>query len=104
MAQLRNGPMRAGDLGTDLGMSREAVSKHLRVLASAEVVSAEQRGRERWFRLEPTALRDVADWIDPYRTFWEQRLDALETEIARGKRERRRAEPARHDHTTRRGA
>lgn len=84
--ELRTGPARAGDLGGELGMSREAVSKHLRVLVSAGLAVVEQRGRERWYRLEPGALREVDDWLVPYRVFWSQRLDALGTEIARGRR------------------
>ncbi len=70
-------------------MTREAVSKHVRVLESAGLVTAERRGRERWCHLEPGALRAVDDWLTPYRDFWAQRLDALDTEITRGRRGRR---------------
>lgn len=83
--ELCNGPGRAGDLGHDLTMSREAVSKHLGILARAGAVTVEQRGRERWFILQTTALAEIDEWLDQYRRFWAHKLDALETEIARGK-------------------
>lgn len=84
--ELRCGPARAGDLGTGLAISREAVSKHLRVLVAGGALSVQTRGRERWYELDPTALQSVDDWLDPYRDAWAQRLDALETEVARGRR------------------
>lgn len=84
--ELRAGPRRAGDLGGDAGMSREAVSKHLRLLVDGGVLAVERRGRERWYALDPAGLAAVDDWLAPYRRFWRQRLDALDTEIARGRR------------------
>lgn len=66
-------------------MSREAVSKHLRLLADAGVVSVRTSGRERRYRIERTSLAQVDAWLEPYRVFWQQRLDALDTEIARGR-------------------
>lgn len=89
LAELRDGPQRAGDLGADLDMTREAVSKHLRVLRETGVVTSERRGRESWCTLRPEALTEVDSFLTPYRIFWTGRLDALATEVARGQRARR---------------
>ncbi|MFC6358914.1 metalloregulator ArsR/SmtB family transcription factor [Luteococcus peritonei] len=88
--ELREAPARAGDVGTGLGSSREAVSKHLRLMAAAGLLHVEVRGRERWYHIRPEALAELDGWLEPYRAFWSQRLDALETEIIRGRRDRRR--------------
>lgn len=84
--ELRGGPRPAGSLGQGLGVSREAISKHLRLMTQAEVLTVEARGRERWYALSPQSLACVDDWLAPYRHFWQQHLDALDTEVARGRR------------------
>jgi DNA-binding transcriptional ArsR family regulator len=62
----------------------------LRVLREAGLVEVEQQAQWRIYKLRPEALVEVDSWIERYRILWEQRLDALHTEIARGKREKRR--------------
>jgi DNA-binding transcriptional ArsR family regulator len=59
------------------------------VLREAGFVTARPEGARRIYRLEPVVLDQLQDQVDRYRTLWNQRLDALETEIARGKRERK---------------
>lgn len=72
------GPMRAGEVAQRFPrISRPAVSKHLRVLRSSQLVLAEQRGREVWYRIDPAPLADVEKWIQQYRVFWEDKLQAL---------------------------
>lgn len=83
--ELRGGPARAGDLGHELGISREAVSKHLRLMVQAGALSVETSGRERRYRINPSRLEQVDDWLEPYRQFWRDRLGALDTELARGR-------------------
>lgn len=86
LQELRNGPQRAGDLGKNLNISREAIGKHLRILHQTNLATVEQRGRERWYQLHPDGLHTIHNWLQPYQEFWAGRLAALETEIARGKR------------------
>ncbi|MFF9563242.1 ArsR/SmtB family transcription factor [Leifsonia sp. NPDC014704] len=78
----------AGRIGAvvmeEFGIGQPAVSNQLRVLREAEVVSAERRGSQRIYRIVPGALHDIAAWVDRYGRLWSQRLDALETELARG--------------------
>jgi DNA-binding transcriptional ArsR family regulator len=66
------------DLVEKLSMSQPAVSKHLRVLREGGLVSSRVEGQRRMYRLEPAALAEVDAWMQPYRRFWEDRLDALE--------------------------
>jgi DNA-binding transcriptional ArsR family regulator len=86
---LSDGPATAGELAELLPISRPGVSKHLRVLREAELVNVRQEAQRRIYTLDPAPLAQVSVWLDRYRGRWEQRLDALHTEVARGKRERR---------------
>jgi DNA-binding transcriptional ArsR family regulator len=86
---LAGGPATAGELAALLPIARPGVSRHLRVLREAELVEARQEAQQRIYSLRPEALADVDEWLGRYRALWEQRLDALHIEVARGKRERR---------------
>jgi DNA-binding transcriptional ArsR family regulator len=78
------------DITGHFDVSRPAVSRHLRVLREAGIVVAEDRGRERVYRLEPGPLVELRQWLEQFSNRWEQRFDALETEVHRTRRERRR--------------
>jgi DNA-binding transcriptional ArsR family regulator len=66
-----------GDLAAPFAMSRPAVSQHLRVLREAGLVAERRAGRQRLYRLQPEPLREVEVWLDHFRGFWRERLDAL---------------------------
>ncbi|GAA4447373.1 ArsR/SmtB family transcription factor [Phytohabitans houttuyneae] len=74
----------------EFGISQPAVSQHLRVLRDSGFASVRPEGTRRLYAVDPGPLREVDAWLDQFRGFWSQRLDALATELARGKRERRR--------------
>ncbi|KGM10167.1 ArsR/SmtB family transcription factor [Cellulomonas bogoriensis] len=88
--ELATGDRPAGELarvvGEEFGISQPAVSRHLRVLREAGVVSSEVDAQRRRYSLRPEALADLTTWTDRLSAFWNQRLDALETEVARGQR------------------
>ena len=86
---LADGPATAGELAALLPIARPGVSRHLRVLREAGLVEVRQQAQRRVYSLRPEPLAEVDEWLGRYRALWEQRLDALHTEIARGKRERR---------------
>jgi DNA-binding transcriptional ArsR family regulator len=65
------------------------VSQHLRVLRESGFATVRQEGPRRVYLVESLPLEEVDAWLNQFRALWEQRLDALATEIARGKRERR---------------
>ncbi|GAA0740982.1 winged helix-turn-helix transcriptional regulator [Dactylosporangium roseum] len=73
----------------EFGISPPAVSQHLRVLRESGFVTVRPDGTRRLYAVEAAPLREVDIWLDRFRQFWSQRLDALATELARGKRERR---------------
>jgi len=83
------GPATAGELAALLPIARPGVSRHLRVLREAGLVEYRQEAQRRVYGLRPEALAEVDEWLERYRALWRQRLDALHTEVARGKRERR---------------
>jgi DNA-binding transcriptional ArsR family regulator len=73
----------------EFGISQPAVSQHLRVLRDSGFASVRAEGTRRLYTVDAAPLREVDAWLDRFRGFWEQRLDALGTELARGKRARR---------------
>lgn len=72
----------------EYGISQPAVSQHLRVLRENGFASVRSEGTRRLYLLEPAPLQQVDAWLDRFRGFWKQKLDALATEVARGKRQR----------------
>lgn len=77
----------------EFGISQPAVSQHLRVLREAGFASVRAEGQRRLYSVETEPLQAVDAWLGRFRRFWEHKLDALATEIARGKRARRRRGP-----------
>lgn len=75
--RLRAGPAPVNALAEDFRQSRPAISKHLRVLREARLVSETRAGRERVYRLHPAPLQQVAGWLESYRTFWQTNLTQL---------------------------
>jgi DNA-binding transcriptional ArsR family regulator len=78
---LREDERPVGDLVRELGISQPAVSKHLKVLRDAGVVEARVDAQRRVYRLRPEPLREVDEWLTPYRAAWRDRLDALERHL-----------------------
>jgi len=89
LERLSSGPATVGELAALLPIARPGVSRHLRVLREAGLVEARQEAQRRVYSLRAQPLAEIDEWLDRYRALWEQRLDALHTEISRGKRERR---------------
>ena len=73
----------------EFGISQPAVSQHLKVLRVSGFATVRPEGARRLYAVDSAPLHEVDAWLEPFRHFWEQRLDSLATEIARGKRERR---------------
>lgn len=78
----------------EFGISQPAVSQHLKVLREHGFASVRPEGARRLYAVDPAPLQDVDAWLGRFRRFWTGPLLALETELARGARERRRAESA----------
>jgi DNA-binding transcriptional ArsR family regulator len=74
---LRERPRPVGELVGSLALSQPGVSKHLRVLREAGLVSVRQDAQRRVYALRPEPLAEVDAWLEPYRRLWAERLDAL---------------------------
>jgi DNA-binding transcriptional ArsR family regulator len=77
-------------IGREFGISQPGVSAHLRVLRESGFASVRPEGTRRLYAVNAEPLRELDAWLERFRSFWEPHLDALATELARGKRERRR--------------
>lgn len=77
----------------EFGISQPAVSQHLKVLRDSGFATVRPDGARRLYAVRYEPLRDVDAWLDRFRRFWAPHLDALATELARGRRERRLHEP-----------
>jgi DNA-binding transcriptional ArsR family regulator len=73
----------------EFGISQPAVSSQLRVLRESGFAAVRAEGTRRLYAVSPEPLREVDDWLDRFRAFWTPHLDALATEVARGRRARR---------------
>lgn len=78
LARLVLGETSVTELAEPFSMSLPAVSKHLKVLEHAGLVTRSREAQWRPCRIEPTALKEVDDWLEEYRRFWDARLDRLE--------------------------
>ncbi len=73
---------------TEFGITQSAVSQHLKVLRESGFANVRVDGPRRVYSIEPASLTEVDDWLARFRRLWEPRLEALATEVARGKRQR----------------
>ncbi|MEO8130356.1 MAG: metalloregulator ArsR/SmtB family transcription factor [Bryobacteraceae bacterium] len=84
MDQLRIGDRPAGEIANGFSVSRPAISKHLRILRRASLVSERQAGRNRVYRLNPDRLREMDGWLEKYRNFWNDSPANLKSHAASG--------------------
>jgi DNA-binding transcriptional ArsR family regulator len=100
---LADGERPAGEIGAvvqeEFGISQPGVSQHLRVLRDNGFAKVRPDGTRRLYSVDPAPLKEIDAWLDRYRQFWTQRLDALGTELARGKRQRRQQEGTQQEGT-----
>ncbi len=78
LARLAAGEAAVAEVGSPFAMSQPAVSKHLKVLEGAGLISRHRQARQRFCRLEARRLRDVSDWLGSYREFWEESFERLD--------------------------
>ena len=85
---LVEGEQTAGAIASHFPTSRPGISRHLRVLREHGLVRARSEGQRRLYSLDPAPLAELDAWLERYRYFWANRLDALDTEIRRRRRSR----------------
>ena len=70
--------MTQNDVVASFDVSRQAISKHLKILMECGILIIDQQGRERYYSLQPKKLAQVADWIEPFRSMWEDKFNRLD--------------------------
>ncbi|MFY8030936.1 MAG: ArsR/SmtB family transcription factor [Devosia sp.] len=75
-------------IAAEFGISQAAVSQHLKVLRESGFAHVRPEGTRRVYQLDTAPLRDVDEWLERFRIFWTHKLNALATEVARGKKQR----------------
>ena len=88
VARLARGEASVAELNEPFGLSQPTISKHLKVLESAGLVEGSRDAQRRPRRLRARPMKDAADWIEPFRHLWEQRLDNLDRHLKRKRQER----------------
>ncbi len=78
---LRDGARPVNTLVDALGLSQPAVSKHLRILREAGLVTVQADGQRRLYALRPEPLMELVEWLEPYRRMWHESLDRLERHL-----------------------
>jgi DNA-binding transcriptional ArsR family regulator len=81
--------MTAGAIAANFDTARPTVSKHLHILTECELLEAEQAGREIYYHLNPEKIKEIADFIEPFREMWEQRFSQLDEVLATIKGEKK---------------
>jgi DNA-binding transcriptional ArsR family regulator len=78
---LATGAMSSGDIARRFHVSAPAISQHLRTLRDAKLVRVRAQAQKRFYELDPEGVGELADWIARIRSFWSEKLDALEEEL-----------------------
>ena len=71
--------MTAGAIASNFDTARPTVSKHLHILTECELLEQKQKGREIYYQLNPKKMKEIADFIEPFRKMWDERFDKLES-------------------------
>ena len=80
--RLTNGPATVNELAEPFAISQQAVSKHIAYLEMANLIERQWQGRQNYCALKPETIREVAEWADGYRRFWEKSFQRLDTLLA----------------------
>ena len=88
VARLARGEASVAELNAPFGLSQPTISRHLKVLEHAGLIEGSRDAQRRPRRLRASAMKDAADWLEPYRRLWERRLDNLDTHLKRKREER----------------
>ncbi len=70
--------MTAGAIAANFNTARPTVSKHLQILTECELLKSQQNGREIYYQLNPPKMKEIADFIEPFRQMWDDRFNKLE--------------------------
>jgi DNA-binding transcriptional ArsR family regulator len=89
LARLAKGEATVGELAKPFDISPPAISRHLKVLEEASLISNERQGKHRRCRLKPKALAGAAEWLDFYRRFWSGSFDRLDAHLKQSRKDKK---------------
>jgi DNA-binding transcriptional ArsR family regulator len=75
--------MTPGAIAENFDSSRQTISKHIQILTECQLVKQEQKGREIYYHFNPQKMKEVSDWVEQYRKFWDKKLNSLESYLAK---------------------
>lgn len=75
--------MTPGAIAENFDSSRQTISKHIQILTECQLVRQELKGREIYYHFNPQKMKEVSDWVDQYRKFWDSKLDSLESYLTK---------------------
>ena len=81
--------MTAGAIASNFDTARPTVSKHLRILSECELIKQKQNGREIYYHLNPKKIKEIAEFIEPFRKMWDERFHKLESMMDKYKKKKR---------------
>lgn len=71
--------MTAGSIASNFDTARPTVSKHIKILTECDLIEKEQKGREIFYHLNPDKIKEIADFVEPFRKLWDERFNKLES-------------------------
>jgi DNA-binding transcriptional ArsR family regulator len=90
-------PMNLNSITDNFEISRPSISQHVKILQECGIIRIEKKGRERYCKIQPSTLRQVADWVEPFRELWEQKLDSFESYLHKLQSKRKKNEKAKRN-------
>src|ERR1700755_2540684 len=75
--------MTPGAIADNFDSSRQTISKHIQILTECKLVKQQQKGREIYYHFNALKMKEVSDWVDQYRKYWDNKLDSLESYLAK---------------------
>lgn len=75
--------MTPGAIAENFESSRQTISKHIQILTECQLVRQEQKGREIYYHFNPNKMKEVADWVNQYRQFWDDKFNSLENYLTK---------------------
>ncbi len=78
-----------GAIAEQFGSTRQTISKHIQILTECELLTPEQKGREIYYQINPVKMKEVADFIEPFRQMWETRFNQLDNLLSTIKKQKK---------------
>lgn len=75
--------MTPGAIAANFDSSRQTISRHIQILTECQLIKQQQKGREIYYHFNPVKMKEVSDWVDQYRKYWEKRFNSLDTYLAK---------------------